>query len=155
MTKIIDVILHKNKHYTQTFIVIDESPDIKYEREGEFLIGECDGFFSFYKYERPSRHAKAFSGRKFTIPMKDGSNIEADGQWWDEIPDDYNELGLLYSTGANTPEKLSSCNVFMGYKIDKQLIDDWLENNEPSNNYYKYDSKNKDTFMKHTIISKW
>lgn len=155
MAKIIDIILHKNKYSTQLFIVVDAMPEILYEKKGGFLIGECDGFFAFYKYERPSKNYQAFGGREFDIKMKDGSTIKANGQWWDSCPKEYSELNLLYAGGVGEPEELKKCNVFSSYAVDRELVDDWLENNDPSNNYYKYDESNKAAFMAHHIVSKF
>ena len=152
MIKIIDIIDHQNKYGFQRFVVVDRHPEFKYERKGKWLIGEDSGFFNFYYYEASSKYAKAFAGRKFEIQMIDGTEIEADGQWWDGIPPDYQEL--LSSVGVGSPERLAKCNVFMGICVDPELIDEWLAENEPSNNYNKYETRNKD-FGVHKIESQW
>ena len=90
--KIIDVIHHKNKYGVQVFHVLDRMPNFIYARYGRWLLGEDSGFFNFYFYNKPSKGFEAFAGRKFTIPMKDGSGIEATGEWWHGIKPDYQEL---------------------------------------------------------------
>jgi hypothetical protein len=150
--KIIDIIHHKNKYGIQQFVVTDRQPEFLYDRKNGWLIGEDSGFFNFYFLQPPTKYAKAFAGREFKIPLKDGTEIEAKGQWWDGIPEDY--CGLLASLGVGTPETLSKCNVFSGVCLDPDLIEGWLEKNEPTNNYSKYDSRNKD-YGKQTIESRW
>ena len=158
--KILDVILHRNKYATQTFVVIDRTPKYTYEKKvlnswagkKTFLIGEDDGFYNFL-YLKHDRFAKAFAGRKFEFKMKDGTIETADGQWWDGRPSEP-EYENLIKVGCGTPEKLAKCNVFCSHCFPEKLLNEWLENNEPSNNYYKYDKRHED-YMKHRIISKW
>lgn len=152
MPKIIDIIKHGNKYSTQTFLVLDEKPNLKYERDGDYLVGEDCGFYNFYQHQKPSKAFKAFCGREFDIPLVDGGVVRATGQWWDYVHPEYSEL--VCQLGVGTPEKLSKCNVFWANYVDKLLIEQWLENNEPSNNYHKYDSRHKD-FGLHNIVSKW
>jgi len=152
MPKIIDVIQHKNLHSTQTFIVLDEKPNIEYERDDDWLIGEDSGIFNFYFHEKPGRSFHAFAGRKFDIPLVGGGVEKADGQWWDYVPEDYSEL--VVQIGYGTPETLAKCNVFMSLYVDEYLVDSWLENNQPSNNYNKYDTNSKDYGLQ-TIVSKF
>lgn len=150
--KIIDIIDHKNQCSTQRFLVVSRKPKFTYERRGDFLIGEDSGFFNFYAYDSPSLGIRAFAGSKFDIPMKDGSTIKANGQWWNAMPEDY--YGLLNSSGVSTIAELSKCHVFCSGNIDPQLIEDWLKGNEPGNNYHKYDERHPD-FGKNTIESKF
>jgi hypothetical protein len=152
--KIIDIIHHRNKYYVQQFIVVNRRPVYLYERKGKWLIAEDGGFFSFYYLKQPngSRDFQAFGGRKFQIPLKNGDVVEARGQWWDGMPEDYS--GLVSQSGYGVPEKLATCNVFCGGYIDKELIDKWLFRNDTSNNCNKYDKRHTD-FGKQTIKSKW
>lgn len=150
--KIIDIIDHRNKNFTQRFLVTNRKPQYLYERKGIWLIGEDSGFFNFYYYEKPCSMFKAFAGREFEIPMKDGEAIKATGQWWHGVPVDYR--GLLIETGYGTPDSLAKCNVFRSVAVNADLIDTWLVENKPSNNYHKYDERNSD-YGKHTIKSRW
>ncbi len=108
--------------------------------------------FQFFYQEAPSKHFKAFAGSQFNIPLADGGVESAYGQWWDGIPSDYS--GLLDSLGISTIEDLDRCYVFRSSYVDKQLVSDWLSKNEPSNNYYLYDSKSKN-FGQRIIVSPW
>lgn len=150
--KIVDIIHHKNKYTTQEMLVLDRMPVFLYERKGRYLIAEDSGFFNFYGYEACSPGWEAFGGSKFDIPLIDGTIIKAFGQWWDSMPKDYR--GLLCSPGISTADRLAKCNVFNGGNVDPEIRDAWLANNEPSNNYHRYDSRHKD-FGKHTIVSQW
>lgn len=149
--KVVDVIHHRNQNYTQQMLVLDRMPEFVYEREGNFLIAEDSGFFGFYGYERSGPNWKAFGGDKFDIPLKNGSIIKADGQWWDSVPSDYSEL--VISIGIKTIERLEECYVFSYGYVDPLIVDNWLSTNDPSNNYNKYDKRNID-YGKHHIISK-
>lgn len=150
--KVIDIIDHRNKYYTQRFVVLNRDPVFKYERRGKWLIGEDSGFFNFFYYDSPGGAFYAFGGRKFDIPMVDGTVEKAYGQWWDGVPEDYQEL--IVHAGCGTIEGLGKCNVFCSMNVDPDIIEKWLSENEPSNNYHKYEKRNPD-YGKHTIISKW
>lgn len=150
---IVDIIDHKSKYAVQRLLVVNRRPKPVFEREGQYLIGDDAGFWMVYKYETPGPNWKAFAGRKFDIPMKDGSTIKADGQWWSSPMKCLSEM--TYNIGAATVESLSECHVFFGtYYVDRKLVDDWLQENEPSNNYDKYNPKHAD-FGKHRIVSRW
>lgn len=150
---ILDVIDHRNKYSTQRMAVVDRMPECIFEREGNLLIGHDSGFFKFYGYETPSENWKAFGGSKFTITMSDGSTIEASGQWWSVSPKGWMEL--TYGLGVNTITNLEKCYVFTGgHYVDRDIVDEWLASNEPSNNYNKYRPGHKD-FGKHKIVSPW
>lgn len=66
-----------------TCLVLNRMPDYLYEKHDTVLCGNDEGFYSFYRYEYPSGRFKAFAGREFDLPMKDGSITHCDGQWWD------------------------------------------------------------------------
>ena len=152
MTKIIDIIQHRNQYSTQTMLVVDTKPRFEYERVGDFLVAEEGGFFNFFRYMRPHPGSRAFGGAKFDIQLVGGGLEKANGQWWDAIPSDYSEL--LCSVGVASVESLNQCYVFSSGKVDRQVIDDWLADNEPSNNYNKYDKHSKD-YGKQTIVSRF
>jgi hypothetical protein len=132
MSEIIDIISKNDTFY----IVIDSPLDFKYERKGKYLIAEDSGFFRFYGYKRPVAEYKAFGGRKFGVSMKDGTVTEATGQWWDTEPEDY--CGLLYTCGVATLDELKERYVFRGARVDRDVVNAWLTNNQSSENYNKY-----------------
>lgn len=147
--KIIETIVHRYIYGEQKYYIVDKMPSFLYERKGDFLIAEDSGFFNFYKFKSPSRAFGAFAGRKFDIKLKDGTTIEASGEWWDYVPPDY--MGLVKNIGIGTIEELNKCNVFMSVYVDTELIKHTIN---PSNNYFKYDVNHKD-YLKHTIKSKF
>jgi len=105
-------------------LVLSEKPVITYERYGNVLLGmdEYGVFLDSYVYKRPSDRFRAFGGRKFDIPMSDGSIIKADGQWWDAGHEEFEEkLGskVLHVT-AHEVKSLKSCYVFCGYLADQE-----------------------------------
>jgi hypothetical protein len=149
---IVDIIDHTTSVCVQRMLVLDRMPVFAYEKRGIWLIGHDSGFFGFYVYERPGPTWKAFGGAKFDIPMVDGSVTKAVGQWWDACPADYSDI--VYAHGIGTTEDLSRCNVFIQSRQNRNIVDAWLAEHEPSNNFHKHDARHAD-FGKHTIKSKW
>jgi len=150
---IVDIIDHRHKYGVQVEVVLSRYPKLVFERDSCGLIAFDDCVYQFYGYEQPGPHWKAFGGRKFDIPMADGSVTHADGQWWDVLRREFRED--LYSHGLNTVERLHECYVFFGgMHIDRSVVDEWRKHNEPSNNYHKYDKRHKD-YGKHRIVSPW
>jgi len=104
-------------------LVLSEHPKILYERYGNYLFGldEYGVFCDCYKYGRPSKGWEAFAGRKFKIPMTDGSFIDAHGQWWDGGAQEFAKtLGSeIISVTIRTKAELKNCYVFCGCRADK------------------------------------
>lgn len=105
-------------------LVLNEYPEIKYEKYGNYLFGidKYGIFVEVYKYENPSVGWEAFGGCKFDIPMMDGTIIKASGQWWDN---GRNELGKalgskIISVIVNIKRELKQCYVFCGLKADQE-----------------------------------
>lgn len=152
--KIVDVILHKNKYYTQRFVVLNKLPVFFYETRGYWLIAEDSGFYRFYQQRPVDPTCKAFAGRKFIIPLKNGEIIEADGMYWDNVPEKFKDI---FQGGFAIADELNKCNVFCSYYYNgviEQKINKWLKRYNASNNYYKYDKKSKD-YMKQIIVSRF
>lgn len=153
--KIVDVIHHKNKYYTQVFYVLNRAPVFEYEYMGYWLRAEDNGLWSFYEQRPHDREWKAFAGRKLNLKMKGGGDIIGDGDIWDAVPPEYS--GLIFQSGYGTVESLGKCNVFCSFYYDKsfqELINKWLKKHKPSNNYRKYDKKDK-SYMQHKIVSRF
>jgi len=148
MPNIVDVIIHSCHGYLeghkQIFVIIDKPVNFLYERKGKYLVASDDGFYSCYEYDRPSKNWEAFGGRKFDIPMKDGTIEKAFGQWWDG-GHSQNAPEKIVSIGVGTIEELHKCYVFMGGHISKKKLDEWLSNHEPSTDYDKYDTRKQGT----------
>ena len=150
--KIIDIIDHKSKLFTQRFLVLNRKLHFEYEKVGKWLIAEDNGFFSFYYYEKPCGRFKAFGGSEFDINLKNGEVIKATGQYWSGIPETHAKkvIGL----GYGTVDGLASCNVFYSTNVNPAIIGEWLEHNTPSNNYNKYAPRHSD-YRKDEIESRW
>lgn len=141
MPKIQDVIRIESQYYgVQFFVVLDTMPEFVYERKGNNLVASDDGFYDCLFYERPTKYSKAFGGREFELPMKDGSVIKASGQWWDGGYSD-NAPEEIIPVGINTIAGLHHCYVFSSGHISKEKLARWLDENEPSGDYHKYDEK--------------
>jgi hypothetical protein len=141
MPKIIDAILLKPYNNAHYYLVLDEMPVFTFERTGNRLIAECDGFVECYGYETPGPNWQAFGGRKFELPMKDGTMEQAHGQWWWCQPAETESIGSLTSVGIATLEQLKQCYCFSGGNISTAKLNEWLASNEPSTDYEKYDER--------------
>lgn len=150
---IVDVIDHRNEYATQRMLVVNRFPKPLFTKDSRGLIGVDDCVHQFYKYERPGPGWEAFAGREFDIPMADGTVEHAKGQWWDVSRKEFRDT--TYDLGMATIEQLKECYVFYGGKhIDRAIVDVWLAENTPSNNYNKYDERHA-TFRQHQIVSPW
>lgn len=152
MPEIIDVIMHTDAYHTSPYIVLDSPLNLIYERHGNYLIGEDSGFFGFLAKKPFDKRWPAFGGREFDIPLLDGSVEKAYGQYWDEIPDDWCDLVAV--VGASSLPELNECYVFSGFCVDTQLIEKWLLENEPSNNYNKY-NKRHENYAKQIVFNRF
>ena len=133
---IIDIIITKHK---QMFLVLDRMPVFKYTKKDNILVAEDSGFYSCYLIEH-DRFAKAFGGRKFQIAMEDGSTLDANGQYWDQLHPIYKEKPTM-SQGICTIKELNKCNVFISGQMDKELVTNWLDNHDHSDDYDKYEKR--------------
>lgn len=138
MPSIIDVIA-KTDRYTKSinyYIVVDVMPRRVYERNGNFLYSNDDGFFDFMKIEPGT--TDAFAGRKFSIDLADGSQYHCKGDVW-ACGGDVGEP--LVQAGVSTLEELKKCYVFSATMVSEAKLNAWLAMNKPSVRYYKYDPR--------------
>ena len=135
-----DIIKHGT--YNQHFLLLNRKPVFTYDKTDNWLIAEDAGFFSFYHFDRPSKNFKAFAGRVFDIPLKNGEIINANGQWWDAVPLEYKDK--ILSLGYGTIDSLSGCYVFCHIYVSKEIVEKWLVENSVSNNYNLYNKKHSD-----------
>lgn len=105
-------------------LVLNEHPEIKYEKQFPYLFGidQHGVFVNAYKYDPPTPGFEAFAGREINIPMADGTVTKATGQWW---AGGINELekalgSKIIPVTINIMEDLKKCYVFYGLKADKQ-----------------------------------
>lgn len=136
---IIDVIHHKNAYSVQTFVVIDRMPEWVYKRNGTIFTANDDGFYDFMAGS--ANKGDAFGGRQFTIKLDDDTEFLCRGDVWSVGPDP--DVGPTLSVGVCTMAELEKCYVFRSASISKAKLDAWLSENTPSNNYYKYDPREK------------
>lgn len=128
----------------QRFFVIDRDPDYKYEKieipgEGIFLVASDGPLVNCYRHETPSGRFRAFAGREFDIPMKDGTVIKADGQWWDDTPRYIRKD--CYDEGLRTLDKLTECFVFCGHMVKRSVVDAFLATNPVPKEYNIYQTE--------------
>jgi len=131
--------------------VLNRKPEFLYEKFGIYLFGTDGPFVNVYKYGQDN-FAKAFGGRKFSIPMKNGSTVMANGQYWDAGAHVIaKELGVtLINAIYQTKESLIDCYVFTGASLDKN----WLETERPKYTgviypYWEYEKIIKYDSMQH------
>lgn len=140
MSKIQEVLFieqYGSKHY---YLIVDEYPDFKYERRGNLVFSNVDGFTSSYVINRGTKNA--FGGREFDIPMEDGTKLHADGSIWSSGQSEAAGVQVT-SVGVATREMLKKCYVFVGEYIDSRLLEEWLKQNpnKTHGDYSKYDPR--------------
>jgi hypothetical protein len=112
------------KFNDHTAFVFDEMPELLYTQHTSCLIGEGGIFYNFLFYDRPGRNWKAFAGRKFELPLKNGGVVECAGQWWDGRNAESLEIikSKVVRITCATPDKLAACYVFWGRYADEQQL---------------------------------
>ena len=135
--KIVELVRANSRYW----IVFDELPEkLTYEKHGSLLIGSDDQgvFYDCLYYDRPSRFMKAFGGREFDLPMKDGSVTHCNGQYWYGRVDEASRVmgEEITEIGASTREKLKECFVFTSWNISEKKLREMLREFEESNPGY-------------------
>lgn len=112
-----------------SFFVLNRRVQYSYTKiDRETIIGEDEGVLCFYKRDDMALPfgMRAFAGRKFTLPLTDGTSEQCSGQWWDAMSTSARELfplDSLCSFPHATIDELRKCYVFCGGACEKQ----WLE----------------------------
>lgn len=141
--KIIDIVKFNNF----IALVVDKMPKLTYEKKDGYLVGSDDSglLFSCLFYQNNSK-LKAFAGREFYLPMKDGSSIHINGQYWNDEEGRCAKL-LNINLGRITIagiDELKKCFVFSGLRVNldvyKKLVKEFLEANPDYKifGYYEY-----------------
>jgi len=107
-------------------IVLENETELKYTKYGSDTIIGTDGcFITCYRYETPDENWKAFSGRKFDLPLTDGTIEHCYGQWWDAITETARKIinDKIIRVTACDIKSLKECYVFYGYYAKKTDIE--------------------------------
>lgn len=139
--QIIDVIKHKTMYGFQWFVVVDRMPKRVYTRTGKLLVSNDSGFYDFLAIEGGT---DAFGGHKFNIELDDGSTFECRGQVWSCGAPKGTEPTV--QLGIGTIESLRECYVFSSASVSKSRLQEWLDANEPSTDYRKYDYRETEAY---------
>jgi hypothetical protein len=137
MTTIQTVVYSDNKFTGKRnySLVVSTAPNFIYEQKGFWLLAEDDGFYSSYSIEFGSRGA--FGGRKFDIPLKDGTVYKATGQVWDAFSRTLQPEPSL-EVGVATLDQLKDCYVFFGGRVAVSKLEQALEQ-RPLMEYWDFD----------------
>jgi len=95
----------------------------------EFLIGSDEnGVFYDVLYHRKESGPKAFGGREFSLPMKDGGTFKTDGWWWDGgLPVAARMLGIeMGGVTIQDRPSLEKCFVFTARYMDVKMFNERL-----------------------------
>lgn len=148
MINIIDVIIapfSTNCDQPCYSVIVDRMPVFLYETADDVhFYANDDGFYANY-HKKHDRHADAFAGREFKIPMKDGTFLEAKGQYW-AGGNGYTEP--VREVGINTIDGLHKSHIYYSGCVSEKKLNDWLANNKHSvcrNKYEKGDYLRKCT----------
>lgn len=112
--------------------VLNRMPEFKYqylEGNQSILYAEDGGFYSVFKYDRPSGNWQAFAGREFDLPLIDGGVVKCKGQWWgDGMSLVTEKLNLEFSSVTySTVDRLRDCYVFTGASIESGALNKMYE----------------------------
>ena len=144
----------------RVFYSLDEEPEMLYEKQGNLLIGnDTSGiFYDVLIYEGSGPTWKAFGGREFDLPMKDGSTTHCSGQYWSGGTEKAEELlGIqLGGIAAEDISKLVECYGYCSYLVDTEKFLSLIETSNPhfykgENAYYEYES----IIVRQNLISKF
>ncbi len=115
----IEAISQHNDEHAFTF---NRAPSFKFKKEvvsGTTCLLAKDGpFYAAYKFEKPQGRFQAFAGRKFTIPMLDGTSTLAEGQWWHIQHPSSQVTSIAWSTRA----KLEQIFLFYNAEVDQSVL---------------------------------
>jgi hypothetical protein len=117
------------------YILLNRKPIFKYSKQNNYLIAEDNGMFDFFRYKLPKKGHYAFFGLNFDILLKDDTIEHAYGQWWDEVPKNYNQL--VYQIGYGTINNFNT-RVYQTAYICKNIVKQWILTNNISNDPWKY-----------------
>lgn len=131
----------------QQFIVVGEPVKLFYTKfDPDTIIGQSkDGlFYAFFKREFvPSKYGQAFAGRTFELPLTDGTIEKCHGQWWDAMSPAANVLmeGIsLCNIGVGSVEALRKCYCYCGYYVDRDRVNEILQETKPPvYEYWEYE----------------
>ena len=97
--------------------VLNRMPVFKYRKlDGGHLIASDGPFSQAYKFEMPRDGFKAFAGREFAIPMADGTEIKAFGQYWHTGVYGFRDIAI------GTVDSLLKCYVFSSCNVDPDIM---------------------------------
>lgn len=136
--KIVDLV----KANDLCWVVFDEPVgQLTYEKHWSLLIGSDERgiFYDCLYYDRPTPHMRAFAGREFDLPMKDGTTTHCNGQYWyGHIAEAGRVIGEeIAEIGASTKEDLKRCFVFTSRNISKKRLDEMVKEFEESHPGYE------------------
>lgn len=130
--KIIDIVKFNDRHA----FVLDRDYSLTYEKHGDLLIGsdKSQTFFDVLQNRGCGGNPNfggnyAFGGRKFDIPMKDGSVTHCYGQYWDSgYADAEKILGIKFADFTHaTIDFLRMHFVFQSGTIDRAKLQPMLD----------------------------
>lgn len=133
-------------------IVVDEIPKLTYEKHGTNLIGSDDSEVIFdCLYLQNDRLQKAFAGREFDLPMKDGTVTRCKGQYWSgRTRECANEIGIELGVATiQTLDALKKCYVFTGYQVNRlayrSMVSEFFKKNPDYDifGYWEYEARIK------------
>ena len=113
MNKIVAVV-KMNNHEAY---VLEEPVNFIYTKHGKDTIIGTDGcFLMCYGYETPSKGWEAFAGRKFDLPLSDGTVEHCCGQWWMGVNNRAKEVvgEEIISVAQEDIKRLKECYIFAG-----------------------------------------
>lgn len=128
--------------------VLKKPIKLTYKKYDDIIIG-TDGCFIEAYYFEIDNHAKAFAGRKFTLPLDNGDIVNCDGQWWYGLTKKSQKIIEKQTVGATVSdiETLRNCYVYSGYSAIKDSLKGLRDKYKGKvYEYYEYDKLIKEQF---------
>lgn len=134
--KILKLIKQKHGNY---FVVVDEIPEITYEKIGDSYVGSAtssNGDIIASRFLERRYYDSAFGGAEIELKMKDGSLKKIKDYWFDN--GSYAEHGEFVNIGVGTVDELQKCYVYSGYNINKEFFEKMVNEYLTREKLYEY-----------------
>lgn len=136
--EILDVLRETRYGVHKYTLLLSRMPKFKYRQPAKNILVASDSYFYSCYYKAGYDHSQqAFGGRVFNIPLKDGSHILAEGNWWaGAIPNPHG--AELIEVAITCPKTYKRMPVFVSATLLADKLWQWLGTNEPKTDFIAF-----------------
>ena len=102
-------------------LLVDEIPDLEFERIGDYFYGEKEGYCNVYQYQKGTTNS--FGGRTITLKIKGCGEIDFKGSLWDPHSCPNNIPQHRHVSITTLTDVFERGFTFQSGKITKKLFD--------------------------------